>query len=307
MSTSTLNDLSGISQAFADLVSKAVPGVVAVKAAPYRVVSGVLLHDNLIAVTDHTLKREDRVPVHSATGDEITATILGRDPSVDVAILKADHLPPSPLPLADPATFKAGMLAAVVGLTLEVGATASLGVLGAVGGSRRTWRGGTLDQFVRLDVNLYPSQAGASVITAEGHLIGMASGALLRHSAISVPVSTIRRVADELLKEGRIRHGYLGVGLQPVAIQGFKTKLENVPPSGLIILSVEADSPAERAGLQLGDILVTIAGNPVTDVEELQMALRGDVVGSKVPATLFRGGEPLHVEIAIAERVRKEQ
>jgi serine protease Do len=306
MSSSVPDDLSGISQAVADLVNRTASGVVAVKAAPYRVVSGILLEDNLIAITDHVLKREDSVPVHTAAGEDFSASILGRDPSVDVAVLKADKLRASPLAPADTGALKAGMLAAVVGLTVDVGPSASLGILGAVGGSRRTWRGGTLDQFLRLDVNLYPSQAGAAVVTAEGRLIGMATGALLRHSAVALPVATIRRVADELIKEGRIRHGYLGVGLQPVAIQSFKGKLENAPTHGLIILSVEPDSPADRAGLQIGDIFVTLAGKPVMDIEELQMALRGDVVGRSVPATLLRGGEPLQVEVTIAERVRKE-
>lgn len=307
MNSGILNDLSGISQAVSDLVSRAAAGVVAVKAAPYRVVSGVVLHDNLIAVADHTLKREESVPVHNAAGEEHAATILGRDPSVDLAVLKAETLRVTPLPPADVAALKPGMLAAVVGRTVDVGPTASLGVLGAVGPTRRTWRGGTLDHFLRLDVNLYPSQAGAAVISAEGSLIGMATGALLRHSAVAVPVATLHRIADELIKEGRIRHGYLGVGLQPVAIQTLKRKVENAPATGLIVLSVEPDSPADRAGLQIGDILIALAGKPATDVDELQTALRGDVVGRTITASLIRAGEPLQAEITIAERGRKER
>jgi S1-C subfamily serine protease len=307
MSSSVLNDLSGISQAVADLVHRTASGVVAVKAAPYRVVSGILLRDNLIAVADHALKREDGVPVHTAAGEDSTAAILGRDPSVDLAILKTDNLRSEPLNVADVTALKPGMLAVVVGRTVDVGPTASLGILGAVGPSRRTWRGGTLDHFIRLDVNLYPSQTGAAVVTADGNLIGMATGALLRHSAVALPVATLQRVADELVKEGRIRHGYLGVGLQPVAIQGLKKKVENMPATGLIVLSVEPDSPADQAGLQIGDILIAIAGKPATDVEELQTALRGDVVGRTVPAQLLRAGEPLQFEVTVAERVRKDQ
>ncbi len=277
------------------------------KAAPYRVVSGVALHDNLIAVADHVLRREDKVPVRAFAGEETVATILGRDPSVDLAVLKTEGLPVSPLASVDPATLKPGMLAAVVGLTFDVGPSASLGILGAIGGSRRTWRGGTLDHFIRLDVNLYPSQAGAAVVSAEGQLIGMATGGLLRHSAVALPLLTLRRVADELVKEGRIRHGYLGVGLQPVTIPAnLSGKLENAPKSGLILLSIEPDSPAERAHLQVGDILMTLAGKPVLDVEDLQSALRGDIVGRTAAAVLLRGGEPLNVEIAVSERARRE-
>src|SRR5690349_8751363 len=147
MSSTQLSDLGRFSEALAALVSESASGVVAVKSAAYRVTSGVVLHDNLIAVASHSLRREDRVPVHSADGSQTVATILGRDPSIDLAILKAEGLNTKELPAADPAALKPGSLAAVVGLTVDAGVTASLGVLGAVGPGRRNWRGGTLDQF----------------------------------------------------------------------------------------------------------------------------------------------------------------
>jgi len=308
MSSSTaLTDLSGVSEALVDLVQRTTPGIVAVKAAPYRVVSGVVLKDDLIAVADHTLRREERVPIHSSTSGERIAVILGRDPSVDLAILRAEGLGASPLSSADPTLLKPGMLTAVVGLTIDVGPSASLGILGAVGGSRRTWRGGTLDHFIRLDVNLYPSQSGAAVVSATGQLIGMATPGLLRHSAVAVPLATIERVAKELVSEGRIRHGYLGVGLQPVKIPAnLRSKLQNAQETGLILLSVEADSPAERAGLQIGDILVTLSSSSITDVEDLQHSLRGDMVGRTVPIVLLRGGERVEAQIAVSERLKRE-
>ena len=307
MSSKITGDLSGISDALVDLVNRSTPGVVAVKAATYRVVSGVLLEGGLVALADHTLRREDHVSVHAAGGQEASATILGRDPSIDLAILKADGLDARPLTVANPDTLKPGMLAAVVGLTIDVGPSVSLGILGAVGGSRRTWRGGTLDHFFRLDVNLYPSQSGAAVVSAEGQLIGMATPGLLRHSAVALPVKTIQRVADELIKEGRIRYGYLGVGLQPVRIPAnLRSRISVAAESGLILLSVEPDSPAEAARLQVGDILISLNGKTVTDIEDLQMALRGDVVGQTVKALVIRGGEPADVSITIAERTKEK-
>jgi S1-C subfamily serine protease len=306
MSSTLATDLSGISQALVDLVNRSAQGVVAVKAAAYRVVSGVLLQDGLIAVADHTLRREDQVPICESGGKEITATILGRDPSVDLAILKAERLNNPPLPLANAGDLKPGTLAAVIGLTMDVGPSVSLGILGAVGGSRRTWRGGTLDHFFRLDVNLYPSQSGAAVVTAEGQLIGMATPGLLRHSAVALPLSTIHRIAEELLKEGRIRHGYLGVGLQPVRIPpNLRTRVNAAAETGLILLSVEPDSPAERARLQVGDILISLNGKTVADIEDLQTALRGDVVGQTVKLLVLRGGEPVDLPVTITERSRE--
>ncbi len=169
-----------------------------------------------------------------------------------------------------------------------------------MGPARKNWRGGTLDRFLRLDVNLYPSQSGAAVVNAEGQLIGMATPAMSRHSTVAVPVLTIERIARELLEQGRIRHGYLGVGVQPVAVRG-QTEQE----SGLIVLSVEPDSPADKAGLLLGDVLLTFDGKAMADIDDLHTALRGDIVGGTVKAVVLRGGVPVEVNVPIVERGRK--
>ncbi len=305
MSTA-ISDLAGLSQSLEDLVAGTVAGLVAVKAAPYRVASGIWVREDICAVADHSLRREDRVPVHTAGGDHAPASILGRDPGVDLAFLKTDGLRAQPIPPADPATLKPGALALVVGLTLDVGPSASIGILGAAGGPRRTWRGGTLDHFYRLDVNLYPSQSGAAVVNHAGELIGLATPALLRHSAVAVPLPTIHRILDELLKTGRIREGYLGVGMQPIPLPaGLREKIGHGSPSGLIVLSVVSGSPAEEAGIQLGDILVALEGAPIPDVDELQAALRGENVGRKLKATFVRGGEIVDTQITVAERPRR--
>lgn len=306
-----MTDLSTFSSGLVELVEQTVSGVVALKAAPYRVVSGIAVGEDLIAVADHSLRREDRVPVQTADGTQASGTILGRDSSVDVALLRVENVKLKQLQASEPKSWKPGALAAVVGLTTDAGPTASLGVLGAVGGARRTWRGGTLDHFLRLDVNLYPSQSGAAVVDAAGKLIGLATPALLRHSAVAVPVATLNRIREELLKEGRIRHGYLGVGLQPVVIPATlreKIGVSNVSVSteaGLMLLSVEPGSPADKAGLQLGDILVSLDGKPISDVDELQTALRGDAVGRTMRIVLIRGGEMVDAEITVSERIKK--
>ena len=298
--------LETFSESLVELIAEAAAGVVAVKAAPYRVSSGVSLPDNLIAVCHHALKREGRVPIQNHQGKEGVAEVLGRDPSVDVAILRTEALTLKPLPIAEPSTLQPGALAAVVGMTADVGPSASLGLVGAVGPARRTWRGGTLDQFLRLEVNLYPSQYGAAVVNAAGQLIGLATPALSRHSTIAVPAATLQRIASELLREGRIRQGYLGIGAQPVAIQAsVAAKQPDLPQAGLILLSVEPDSPAETAGLQIGDILLELDAHRISSIEELQSLLRGDAVGKQVQAVVLRGGNVERVALTIAERAHK--
>ena len=291
MSSTLTTDLSRLSGELTGLVSRVSSGVVAVKSAAYRVVSGISLQNNLIAVSNHTLRREGKIAVYSADGTEAHAAILGRDAGLDLAILKVEGLELKPLPYFEAAALTSGMLTAVVGLTNDAGPSASLGILGAAGPARRTWRGGTLDQFLRLDVNLYPSQSGAAVVDVEGRLIGMATPALSRHAAIALPTATIDRMTQELLRDGRIRHGYLGVGLQPVAITGsLSDKLATDARAGLILLSVEADSPAEKAGLQIGDIILELDGKRTADVEDL----------------ILRGGQLSTLEVPITERERKD-
>ena len=307
MTSTVIADLSAFSQGLADLVEKTATGVVAVKAAPHRVVSGLIIREDLVAVSNHTLRREDRIPIQTIDGTQALGTILGRDPTVDLAFLKVESGKLQPLTSADPASLKSGSLALVVGLTIDAGPSASLGILGAVGGTRRTWRGGTLDHFFRLDVNLYPSQSGAAVIDAEGHLIGLATPALLRHSAVAVPLVTLNRIADELLQQGRIRHGYLGVGLHPVEIPAsLREKLGATAEVGLILLSVEPESPADKAGWLVGDILISLEGKPINDIDELQTALRGNTIGRGVRASLLRGGQLLETQVTVSERKRKE-
>ncbi len=299
-------DLQRFSDSFSELVSRTAGGVVAVKAGAYRTASGLSLREDVIATTDQTLRREERVPVHALDGTQGTGTLLGRVPQVNAAFLRVDGLRLSPLAVSDPTLLRPGMLAGVVGLTTDAGPSTSLGILGAVSGPRRTWRWGMIDHFIRLDANVYPSQAGAAVVDCAGGLIGMATPGLLQYSAVAVPIVTLNRVLDELLKQGRIRQGYLGVGLQRVAIPvSFREKIPTTQESGLIILSVEANSAAEKAGLQLGDILVSLDGKPLNDVDDLQNALTGENVGREVEVVIVRGGAAFTRQIAIFEREKK--
>ena len=306
MSEAAEFDLQGYSAAISGLVEKAGAYVAAVKSAAYRVTSGVIFREDLIAVNNHLLKREGKIPVQLPNGEEVEANIVGRDPSLDVAILQVAGAKWSiPLVEAD-AALKTGALAAVVGRTLDVGLSASVGILGAVGGSRRSWRGGELGHFIRLDVNLYPSQAGAAVVSATGGFVGMATAAILRHSALAVPMGTLNSIAKELLTQGGIRQGYLGVGLQPVAIpEHLQSKSPLAGESGLMIVSIEPGTGADKAGLQLGDILLATGNTRLTQVDSLMSALRFPLKDEKLQLTILRAGEVSSVEVGISIRIGK--
>jgi serine protease Do len=295
-------DLQTYSTALTRLVENAGAFAVAVKSAAYRVSSGVIFRDDLIAVANHTLRREGSVPVHLPDGSEVSATILGRDAPVDVAILKVSGAKRPSAPGNDPIAA-AGALVAVVGRTLDCGLSASVGILGAVGGPRRTWRGERMERFLRLDVNSYPSQAGAVVVFANGAFLGMATAAMLRHSTLAVPQETLDRIANDLLTQGKIRQGYLGVGLQLVGVpEKLRAETGRAAKSGLMVLSIEPGTSAEEGGLELGDILVASGETLLEDPETLQGVLRGDAVGKPMKFTVLRAGRAVEIELRIAAR-----
>jgi S1-C subfamily serine protease len=295
-------DLQSYSAAISGLVEKAGAYVAAIKSAAYRVTSGVIFSPDLIAVNNHLLKREGKIPVHLPAGEVVEANILGRDAAVDLAILQVPGAEWA-IPQAEEDTaLRAGALAVVVGRTLDAGLSASAGILGAVGGPRKSWRGGELERFLRLDVNLYPSQAGAAVVSATGGFVGMATAAILRHSALAVPMGTLNAIAHEMLSGG-IQQGYLGVGLQPVSIpEHLRSKSPLAGETGLMIVSIESGSSADKAGLQLGDILLAAGSAHLTHVESLMGELRGKAIGKPVLFSILRAGEVATIEIEIAAR-----
>jgi S1-C subfamily serine protease len=198
-----------------------------------------------------------------------------------------------------------------VGRSQETGVSAAMGVISNVSGPWHTWRGGRIDQFLRLDVGLYPGASGGAVVNAGGKLIGIATAGLSRTSALAIPALTINRVVEELLRKGHVARGFLGVGLQPIVLpEHLRTKLD-LPTrpkggaGGLIVLSVEPDGPAGRAGIVLGDVLVAMDGKRVADTDDVQEFLGGEHVGTPVKASVVRGGELTSVAVTIGERPRR--
>ncbi len=227
---------------------------------------------------EHTLKHEEDITIGLPDGNVVPATLVGRDPGTDIAVLKASGLT-NPVATFGDGAVKPGALTLIIGRSKDSGVNATMGVISAVSGPWRTWRGGMMDQYIRLDATLYPGTSGGAMIDTQGRTLGIATSGLSRLAGLSVPLSTVNRVVDELLTKGHISRGYLGVGLQPLAA-----------PAGLIVLSVEPGGPAERGGVLVGDIVVAVDGKPVKDTDDVQSVLEPDYVGKAVKASLVRGG-----------------
>ena len=239
-------------------------------------------------------------------GSKLDAELVGRDPGTDLAVLRVKGLG-NPVASKDEnsVTTTPGSIVLAVGRSKD-SAVAALGVISNLSGPSQTWRGGKLDQVVRLDLSLHPAGAGGAVVDASGKLMGIATPALSRVSVFAIPVSTVTRVTGSLLAHGRVPRGYLGVGLQPIAIpEHLKTKLNLQSSTGLIAISVENEGPAGQAGMTIGDVLLELGGRATHRTENVQEVLSSEPVGKKIGARILRAGNLVELAITIAERPRR--
>jgi S1-C subfamily serine protease len=288
------NELAALSQELAGAVQQAARYVVAVHARPRYSSSGVFWRPGAIVTAEHTIRREEEITVTLPDGTNAAATLAGTDPGTDLAVLRVEGAGEPPPALAG--TIAPGHLALAIGRSQDSGVNASMGILSAVSGEWRTWRGGRLDHYIRLDLTLYPNSSGGLVINTAGEAIGIASSALSRIAGLAIPAATVNRVVDEILARGHVTHGYLGLGLQPVELPDHH--------KGLIVLSLEPNGPAAKAGVLIGDIVTAIGGKPAGDTDDVQLALESHAVGSAAEIDLLRGGEARKVSVVVGERRR---
>ena len=305
------NPLIALSIQLASTTERSGRAVAAVNARWRTSSSGVIWRNGVIVTADHAIRREEEIRLTLPDGRAVSAELAGRDPGTDLAVLKADTAGAPVIPPALVDSVKPGNLVLAIGRSPEAGVSAALGALSNVSGPWHTWRGGRLDQFLRLDIGLYPGLSGAAVVDGEGKLIGLATAGLSRTSVVAIPVATVTRVVEELLRAGHVARGYLGVGLQPIGLpEHLTTKLKPLAKdrrraSGLIVLSVEPDGPAGRAGIVIGDVLVALDGEPVEATDDVQEVLAGERVGKPLMASLLRGGELAELTITVGARPQR--
>lgn len=291
MATET-SALVALSNDVAATVERVAGGVVAVEARSRIGSSGFFIRPDLILTADHALE-SDEVEIVRADGATEAATIAGRDPSTDLALLRVASAG-APLEFAPADALRVGAIVLAVARDDDGDLAASMGVISAVGGAWRSWQGGDVDRFVRADLSLYPRFSGSPLVDVTGRVIGLNTGGLSRRQTLTVPATTIERVVDALLtRGGRIPRGYLGVALQ--AVQG-----------GAIVLGVAANSPADRGGIIIGDIITAIAGKPVADADDVHASLGAGTVGVQLAVDVRRGGTPQHVQVTVGERPEED-
>ena len=297
--------LSSLSSELTNLVQRISPSVVAVHARRHFPSSGVHWGPDLVVTSDHTIAREEDIRVVLPDGKTVGASLLGRDPAADLAALKVPGLGSAGEKISHDKPVL-GEFALVVGRSPDSGPNASLGIISAASGPWRTWRGGRLDHYIRLDAMLYPNSSGGAVVNARGGLLGIATSALSRVAGLAIPASDVTRVTNQLIEKGYVPHGYLGVGVYPVAIpEGLKSRLALPNTAGILILNVEKGGPADGAGVLLGDVLISLNSTPLQKVEDLQSFCSSGVIGKAVSARFIRAGGLIEASIVMGERPQR--
>jgi len=290
-----------LSEELAAAVESAAPGVVRVEGRRRSASSGVAWsQDGVVVASHHAVDAEEGVPIGLHDGRTASARVVGRDPGTDLAVLRAEATGLA-VPRWDEARApRVGHL--VVGLSRPGrSARARLGILSAVAGEWRTPAGGRLESYLETDIDPHPGFSGGLLLGADGKALGVTTAGLVRGAGMAVSAGSLRRVVEALLTRGRVRRGWLGIGTQPVAL-GADLRARLGQATALLVLSVQPESPAARAGLLLGDVLLRAGEERLTGPAALLPALDEDRVGRELALRILRAGEERDLAIVVGER-----
>lgn len=296
--------LEQLSNDLAVAVDGASQAVVAIHARRRIPSTGIIWEKGLIVAADHTVQKEDDIDVTLADGTSARARVTGRDRSTDICTLslESDRAPGS----IDTTPLRVGQLTLAVGRPGSH-ATATLGVISAVGPEWRTGRGGRIDQFIRLDMAVYDGFSGSPLVTAAGKIAGVCTSALTRGGALAIPATTVERVVATLRANGgTTSRGFLGINTQVVPLpESIRARIapalasKQVSHAGLMIVAVQDGSPADRAGLLIGDLLVGLDEHPMEDPRDVFAVLGPDTIGRELAADIIRAGQPITLGITV--------
>jgi S1-C subfamily serine protease len=289
-----------LSDALAGVVSAVAPSVVAVEARRRVPSSGIVWSENTVVTANHTVEADEDIELSLADGRTLAASVAGRDPATDLALLSVEE---GGLPVpqwADSAGLKVGHLVLSVARPGDA-EWATHGIVSALGDAWRTRAGGRIDRYLQTDLDLFRGFSGSALADLGGRVVGLNTSGLLRGFSLAVPTETIRRVAQELQTRGKMQRGYLGISSYPVRLpEDLGSELGQA--GALLIFSVQPESPAAKAGLMLGDVLAQLDGTPVAQFGELVELLDEERIGAEATIKLVRAGKPLDLKVTVGAR-----
>jgi S1-C subfamily serine protease len=263
--------------------------------------SGIIITpDGYVLTNDHVVKGAHHLEILLTDGSSYEAEVVGRDPDTDLALLRlpASHLPAAAL--GDSDSLRVGQLVIAIGNPLSLQATVTTGVISALGRTLRSLSGRLIEGIIQTDAALNPGSSGGALVDSHGRVVGVNTAIISGAQGIcfAIPINTANWVVPQLLREGRIVRGYLGISGQTVAIRTQLVRtLRLQADSGVGIVGVAPDSPAERAGLRRGDVLLEINGQPVPSVDTIHKILSRDLIGREVDILFLRHREPTRARL----------
>jgi S1-C subfamily serine protease len=294
--------LMELSDALADAAELAGKSTVLVNARRRMPASGIVFAADFVITAEHVIEKNENITVVLADGTEISARVAGRDVGTDLAVLKLER-PAQTAAEMTKSPARLGQIALALARPSRDGIEASLGTVSAIGGPVQTGRGGMLERYYRTDSISYPGFSGGPLVAADGTILGLNTSGLSNGAALTIPAEIAWPTAEILIRDGQIKRGYLGIRSQTVDLAGAsQAALKREQATGLLVMSVEKNSPAAKAGLIVGDILVALAGSPILHHDELFARLNGDIVGKTTPVEILRGGQPQTMNVAIGAR-----
>lgn len=295
------NVLESLSADLANAVEAAGKSLVRIEARRRQTATGIVWSaDGLIVTAHHVVERDENIRAGLPDGTVVAAQLVGRDPTTDIAVLRVQAEGLAAATWAELDTVQVGQLVLAVGRP-DAAPQASLGVVNVLDDAWRTMAGGTVDAYVQTDVTMYPGFSGGALVGANGAFIGMNSSLLARGASVTLPAATLRRVADSLRVNGRVKRGFLGVNAQGVRLPASLAEALG-QETGLLLAAIEQGGPAEVAGMMVGDILVALDEQPVRHMDDLMALLSSDRVGKIVPVRVVRGGQVTDSSVTVGER-----
>jgi S1-C subfamily serine protease len=264
----------------------------------------VFADDGLILTNSHVVADAAALTVALPDGRRSDADLVGHDPDTDLAVLKISAPDLSVARLGDSSRLRAGQLVVAVGNPYGLQHTVTAGVVSALGRSLRSTSGRLIDNVIQTDAALNPGNSGGPLVTTDGEVVGVNTAMILGGQGLSfaVPINSARVVIPALLREGRVRRSYLGVGVQDVPLLRRVVRYFHLPAeTGVLVVSLEPDGPASRAGMREGDILVECAGEPVSGADDLHRLLTVERIGRRLPIGIIRGTDRLTLELSPRE------
>ncbi|MFL5698731.1 MAG: S1C family serine protease [Ktedonobacteraceae bacterium] len=289
-----------LSNQMADAVERIGPALALVNGRPRQPASGVVYGQDLVLTADHVLEREDDLTIQTHDKRTLPAQFVGRDLATDLAVLRVADLGLAAATVSEEMA-RVGQLVLAVGRTANDGPMASSGVISIIGGPLRTGRGVNLERYIRTDATPYPGFSGGPLIDMQGAVIGILTTGLVNGIALAIPMDIAKNIADTLVKQGYIKRGYLGISSQLVRLPDAQ-RAGQTQEHGLLIVKVDENSPAQKGGLMLGDILVALDGHAINDSEDLQILLTGDRVGKAIPIDVIRGNSLQTLQVTVGQR-----